>query len=229
MGGFVRSPICATTQDELERVLLKDGHANGVPVTITGSGEPLLEMPRVLSAARAARAADCGEISIVTNGTFLDDRVATSLRDVGVDIVSISMASLDHQTNCAIMGRTANTWNFETAASAVLSAGLTLRTSFVITKHMERSSVTFADFTKWCKGHGVTQLTLRQPHVNIGTRCARWCDENAVSPEYMDKMVAVMGTGNVKMIHGISCLLVPSPCVAAGLLYVEFQRPGDVL
>jgi cyclic pyranopterin phosphate synthase len=108
------------TPEEIERVIRVAAELGVDRVRLTG-GEPLVRPDLVEIAARIGAIAGIRDLSLTTNGVFLD-RLAAPLRRAGVRRLNVSLDSLDRHTFARITGRDRHD-QVLTGIEAALTAG----------------------------------------------------------------------------------------------------------
>ncbi len=137
--------------DEIRRLVRAFVRLGVTKVRITG-GEPLLrkDLPGLIRALRAIP--DLQEIALTTNGIFLGGQAA-SLRDAGLDRLTVSLDTLDEKTFAKINGYKASVRQILEGLHAAEAAGFqNIKINAVIQKDVNDS--TAVDLVRHFKGTG---------------------------------------------------------------------------
>jgi len=125
------TPQDLTTQEAFD--MIDEIAAVGRPVFVLSGGEPLFR-PDIYDIARYAT--DAGlPVALATNGTLVDDKVATKIKASGVKRVSISFDGADAETHDAFRGLPGSFDDAVRGFKALRQAGLPVQINTTVANH----------------------------------------------------------------------------------------------
>lgn len=144
---------------EIERVVRVAANLGVERIRLTG-GEPLMRRDLVEIAGRIGAIAGIQDLSLTTNGVFLD-RLALPLRQAGVHRVNVSLDSLDPHTFDAITGRDGHHHQVLAGIEAAIAAGLRpVKLNIVALKGVNGEEI--LDFVAFARRTGVMLRFIEQ-------------------------------------------------------------------
>lgn len=165
-------------------------------------------------------------IEMQTTGTLIDQNYLRFLRNhVGVNLISLSVSSLNDQMNNAIIGTPKNGQiDLRWLCSEIKRYDFGLRLSLNLTNEFRRFDVLPRNLFKACKELGADQVTLRVLYTSgTSTPQDQWIDANGLKDphvrmirEYVEtngRVLGVLPHGAVKYSLDGLCVVIDSDCM----------------
>ena len=154
----------------------------GKPILVLSGGEPLLR-PDIFTLAR--RAADAGlTVALATNGTLVDDDVATRVKESGVARVSVSLDGAEPDTHDAFRRLPGSFASAVGGIKALRRAGVSVQINVTVAKHNQAQLEAMRALSKQL-GAAALHLFLLVP-VGCGMEIA---DEQMVDAEEYERIL----------------------------------------
>lgn len=165
-------------------------------------------------------------IEMQTTGTLIDQNYLRFLRNhVGVNLISLSVSSLDDQMNNAIIGTPKNgKIDLRWLCSEIKRYDFGLRLSLNLTNEFRQFDILPQNLFKRCKELGADQVTLRILYTSgTGTPQDKWIDANRLKNPHVrmirdyvtanGRVLGVLPHGAVKYSLDGLCIVIDSDCM----------------
>lgn len=165
-------------------------------------------------------------IEMQTTGTLIDQNYLRFLRNhVGVNLISLSVSSLDDQMNNAIIGTPKNgKIDLRWLCSEIKRYDFGLRLSLNLTNEFRQFDILPQNLFKRCKELGADQVTLRILYTSgTGTPQDKWIDANGLKDPHVrmirdyvtanGRVLGVLPHGAVKYSLDGLCIVIDSDCM----------------
>lgn len=165
-------------------------------------------------------------IEMQTTGTLIDQNYLRFLRNhVGVNLISLSVSSLDDQMNNAIIGTPKNGQvDLRWLCSEIKRYDFGLRLSLNLTNEFRRFDILPQNLFQRCRDLGADQVTLRILYTSgTGTPQDQWIDANGLKDpharmirEYVEtngRVLGILPHGAVKYSLDGLCVVIDSDCM----------------
>lgn len=129
-------------------------------------------------------------IEMQTTGTMIDNAYLRFLRNhVGVSTISISLASLDNDTNAKICNMV-HPVDIKALCSEIKRYDFNLRLSINLTSEIEKNWNDIEGLMRYCRNElGADQVTFRVLYTSdLDTPQDKWIAENRASDEYVNRV-----------------------------------------
>lgn len=193
-----------TASEQRVRDTIVAAARDGAVVTLSG-GEPTLN-PNLLDYVRLARGEGATEVTVQTNATRIDERLAAGLRDAGADLLFVSLHGSNAALSDIVTGAPGTFDKTVAGLDAAHAAGLPLRVNFVFCEVNRHDFPTYVDFVarRWA-GVGIT-VSFVAPSTDMVPRT------KALIPRYSD-IAEALGDGVRRAArHGVALSGFDSMC-----------------